>query len=57
MSSITELANEITNEIDIVDATGIVRLLRQTDAQMFYGWRHHPSLYVDKFNVALTVAA
>eukprot|EP00698_Gefionella_okellyi_P001337 TRINITY_DN11283_c0_g1_i1.p1 TRINITY_DN11283_c0_g1~~TRINITY_DN11283_c0_g1_i1.p1 ORF type:complete len:598 (-),score=135.62 TRINITY_DN11283_c0_g1_i1:681-2447(-) len=44
MGSITELESELTNEIDVVGAQGAVRLLRQSDAQIFYGWRHFPSL-------------
>lgn len=41
LPSITETPNELTDEIDIADPLGIVRLLRQTDAQLFNGWRAH----------------
>lgn len=41
---ITELPNELTANIDSVDAAGIVRLLRQSDAQLFAGWGAHPSI-------------
>ena len=54
MGSVTELENELTNEIDLVDAIGIVRLLRQTDAQIFYGWRHYLSLYEFRFTQLTT---
>jgi hypothetical protein len=40
----TERANEMTNEIDTADAQGIVRILRQTDAQVYVGWREHSGL-------------
>jgi len=43
--SITELPNELTDGIDLASPLGIVRLLRQSDAQMFIGWREYPSLY------------
>jgi N-acetylmuramic acid 6-phosphate (MurNAc-6-P) etherase len=31
---VTECSNELTTDLDIVDAAGIVRLLRQTDSQV-----------------------
>lgn len=37
-SAITETANELTMELDQQQGLGVVRLLRQTDAQMFAGW-------------------
>ena len=40
----TERANEITDEIDTADAEGIIRILRQTDAQVYEGWREHSGL-------------
>lgn len=44
-TSITELSNETTFDIDLCDSTEIVRLLRQCDANIFSGWRNYPSLY------------
>ncbi len=55
--SITELPNELTDDIDIASAEEICRLFRQSDAQMFVGWRHYPALRDDviigKFQVAV----
>lgn len=42
---ISELPNELTKAIDVAGPHGIVRLLRGTDAQIFAGYRHYPSLY------------
>lgn len=42
---ITELSNETTIDIDSSDSTGIVRILRQCDGQIFSGWRDHPCIY------------
>lgn len=42
---ITELANDITKDIDSGSPTEIVRLLRQCDAQIFSGWGKWPSIY------------
>lgn len=42
---ITERYNETTKDIDLSDSTGIVRILRQCDAQIFSGWRNHPCIY------------
>ncbi|GAB4324165.1 MAG: hypothetical protein Kow0059_19670 [Candidatus Sumerlaeia bacterium] len=47
LPSITELPNELTHDIDVVGALGIVRLLRQTDSQIFNGWREYAGLYDD----------
>ena len=47
---ITETPNELTNALDEVDAVGIVRLLRQTDTQLFSGWRHYPALLDAEFS-------
>ncbi|MCX7765145.1 MAG: hypothetical protein N2246_00340, partial [Candidatus Sumerlaeia bacterium] len=44
IKSITETPNELTTDIDLADAVGICRLLRQTDSQIFNGWRHYPAL-------------
>ncbi len=42
--SLTEIPNELTDDIDIASPVGIVRILRQSDAQMFNGWRDYPCL-------------
>ncbi|MCD6384730.1 hypothetical protein J7M23_03035 [Candidatus Sumerlaeota bacterium] len=44
LQSITETPNELTTDIDLADAVGICRLFRQTDSQIFNGWRHYPAL-------------
>ncbi len=36
---VTETPNELTMDIDVATAIEKVRLLRQTDAQLFSGWR------------------
>jgi len=41
---ITELPNALTQDLDLADARGIVRLLRQCDAQVFAGWGPFVSL-------------
>jgi len=41
---VTELPNHITRNIDIVGSSGIVRLLRQCDSQIFSGWEEHVGL-------------
>lgn len=46
--SITETPNELTTDIDLADAVGICRLFRQTDSQIFNGWRHYPALCDDE---------
>ena len=38
MASITETANSLTAELDAASPLGLVRLLRQSDAQLFAGW-------------------
>lgn len=43
-SSITELANSLTTDIDLATPTGIVKILRQTDAQIFNGWSTYDGL-------------
>lgn len=43
--SITETPNELTDGIDLASPIGIVRILRQVDAQMFIGWRDFPGIY------------
>lgn len=42
--SITETPNELTNDIDISSVDGKIRILRQSDAQIFFGWRDYPGL-------------
>jgi N-acetylmuramic acid 6-phosphate (MurNAc-6-P) etherase len=42
---ITELSNELTLELDLADPVGVARLFRQSDAQLFAGWRDYPSLF------------
>lgn len=41
---ITEQINPLSIDLDIVGPVGIVRILRQCDAQIFSGWSHFPSL-------------
>jgi N-acetylmuramic acid 6-phosphate (MurNAc-6-P) etherase len=41
---ITELANELTTELDTVSSIGLVRLLRQCSSQVFQGWHELPSI-------------
>ncbi|MBN1900705.1 hypothetical protein JW926_05185, partial [Candidatus Sumerlaeota bacterium] len=43
-SSITELANALTTDIDLASPTGIVQIFRQTDAQIFNGWSTYDGL-------------
>lgn len=54
MIPITEQANELTMELDLADATGITRLFRQGDTQLFAGFRTFPGLMDDEI---LTKAA
>lgn len=42
--SITEMPNDLTRDIDIADAGGIVDLLCRTDAEMFHGWESYQGL-------------
>ena len=42
--SITEAPNDLTRDIDIADAGGIVDLLCQTDAQIFHGGESYQGL-------------
>lgn len=44
MPAITETPNELTDGLDSASPEGIVRLLRGADAQLFCGYRHHPSM-------------
>lgn len=42
---ITETSNELTTSIDIVDPVGFVRLLHQSDMQLFAGYADVPNVY------------
>ncbi len=42
---ITEMSNSLTSEIDLVSSEGMVRLLRQSDAQLFSGFLDLPNVY------------
>jgi len=42
--SITELPNALTSDIDLASASGIVKILRQTDSQIFNGWQTYDGL-------------
>jgi N-acetylmuramic acid 6-phosphate (MurNAc-6-P) etherase len=42
--SVTETANSLTSELDMASPLGIVRLLRQSDAQLFSGWSTLPAM-------------
>lgn len=44
LPSITELPNPLTHNMDLADADGIVRLLRQTDAQIINGYQDFPAI-------------
>jgi N-acetylmuramic acid 6-phosphate (MurNAc-6-P) etherase len=41
---VSEAPNELSSDIDVVSAAGLVRVLRQVDAQIFSGWGAHPGL-------------
>jgi N-acetylmuramic acid 6-phosphate (MurNAc-6-P) etherase len=43
--SLTETPNPLTGNIDLAGPLGIVRLLRQTDAQIFAGFETYPGFY------------
>ena len=47
-TSITELPNELTTDIDVASPEGIVRLLRACDAQIHSGYRAYPALSDDE---------
>lgn len=44
LPSITELQNELTVEIDVASTEQMLRLFRQTDSQIFNGWREHEGI-------------
>eukprot|EP00898_Chlorokybus_atmophyticus_P005777 jgi/Chlat1/61/Chrsp1S03113 len=41
---VTERSNELTDDIDMANAEGIVRMLRGCDAQLFAGYKSYPGL-------------
>ena len=53
LMSITETPNELTDEIDIASPMGVIRMLRQADAQIFFGWRDYPGLMDQEILVKL----
>ena len=59
--SITELPNSITTDIDLATPNGIVKLFRQTDAQIFNGWDISDGLcdieIIKKIKIAVDAAA
>ncbi|KAJ4455898.1 putative glucokinase regulatory protein [Paratrimastix pyriformis] len=44
MSTITELSNNLTQDLDVANPDQILRIFRQTDSQIFNGWRDQPGL-------------
>jgi len=42
---VTEMNNALTQNIDSADSRGMLRLLRQSDAQLFSGFLDLPSVY------------
>lgn len=42
---VTEKPNSLTEDLDVAGSRGIVRLLRQSDAQVFAGWGPYVGLY------------
>lgn len=44
MQPISERSNDLTRNLDVVGPSGIVRLLRQSDVQIFAGWEEWESL-------------
>ena len=42
---VTESRNELTTDIDVVDAKGIIRVLRNCDAQIFSGYREYENIF------------
>lgn len=41
---VTERANELSNQADLLSPEEFVRILRQADSQVFSGWRQYPGL-------------
>ena len=42
---ITESRNELTTDIDVIDSNGIIRVLRNCDAQLFSGYREYENIF------------
>ncbi|KAL9642716.1 hypothetical protein ABK040_009795 [Willaertia magna] len=55
MSRITERSNVITKDIDIVNAEEMIRLLRQSDSQLFTGYDVYPSIF-DKLDDCVKIS-
>jgi len=60
LKSITELPNEITNDIDIADPHEMIDLLCQSDAQIFHGYKDFISMMdqemLDKLDECISAA-
>lgn len=54
--SLTESSNPLTTSMDVVDQPGFVRLLRQSDAQIFAGYEAWPSLMDEAILESLALA-
>lgn len=54
---ITETPNPLTTNMDVADPVGMVRLMRQSDAQMFCGYDVYPSLADEQMIEAMAVFA
>ncbi len=56
-TSITESSNPVSTGIDLCSPLEIVRILRQSDSQIFAGWKEYPALFdpeiVNKVNDAI----
>ncbi len=55
--AITEASNPLTRNLDIADQTAIIRMLRQSDAQLFSGYEHHPSVMDEEMIESIARAA
>lgn len=55
--SLTETPNPLTTDIDLASGIGIVRLLRQTDAQIFAGFSTFPGFHDSEIAEAMAEAA
>ena len=53
---VTELSNDLTTDIDLVDTVGVVRLLGSSDAALFSGWGGLPGISADE-SIASAAAA
>lgn len=54
---VTETPNELTLDLDIAEPAAMARLLRQSDAQLFAGWRGLPAFMDDHVLVQLAATA